>query len=45
VPLCAEVTAEDLTDRGDHLHFNTPSLHIFGARYAAAYLKLKAQSP
>ena len=45
VPLCAEVTAEDLTDRGDHLHFNTPSLHIFGARYAAAYLQLKAQSP
>ncbi len=44
VPLCAMVTAEGLNDRGDHLHFDTPSLHTFGERYAAAYLKLKAEA-
>jgi hypothetical protein len=40
VPLCAVVTAEGLKDRGDHLHFDTPSLYVFGARYAAAYGRL-----
>ena len=44
VPLCAYVTAEDLKDKGDQTHFNTPSLRIFGQRYAAAFLKLKAQT-
>jgi hypothetical protein len=45
VPLCAEATAEGLTDKGDHLHFDTPSLHVFGARYAEAYLKLQGPRP
>jgi hypothetical protein len=44
VPLCASVTAENLVDRGDHLHFDSPSLRTFGERYAAAYLKLKADA-
>jgi len=43
VPLCVSVSAEGLTDKGDHLHFDTPSLHQFGQRYAEAFLKLKAQ--
>lgn len=41
VPLCAYVTAENLTDKGDHLHFDTPSLHVLGARYAAAFMRLE----
>lgn len=40
VPLCALVTAEDLADKGDKLHFDAPSLKTFGRRYAAAYFKL-----
>jgi hypothetical protein len=43
VPLCAYVTAENLKDRGDHLHFDTPSQYLLGERYAAAYLRLKAR--
>jgi len=42
VPLCGFVTTEGLTDRGDHLHFDTASAHTLGERYAAEYLKLKA---
>jgi hypothetical protein len=45
VPLCSLVTAEDLKDRGDRLHFDTPSLHILGQRYAAAYAALVAKNP
>ena len=45
VPMCAYVTAEDLKDKGDQLHFDAPSLRVFGQRYAAAFLKLKAQTP
>jgi hypothetical protein len=48
VPNCGYVTSEGLNDRGDHLHFDTPSQHTFGERYAAEYLKLKsapAKSP
>jgi hypothetical protein len=41
VPHCALVTAEDLTDNGDKLHFDTQALKSFGQRYAAAFLKLK----
>lgn len=37
---CALATAEDLKDRGDKLHFDTPSLKILGQRYEAAYEKL-----
>jgi hypothetical protein len=34
------VSAEGLTDRGDHLHFNAESARTLGARYAAAMLEL-----
>jgi len=40
VPRTAFVSSEGLTDKGDSTHFDTRSLHEFGARYAAAYLKL-----
>ena len=36
----AFVSSEGLTDKGDSTHFDTPSLHEFGARYAAAFLRL-----
>jgi hypothetical protein len=39
-PHCACVTSEGLVSRGDELHFDTPSQHELGRRYAAAYLKL-----
>jgi hypothetical protein len=42
VPRCAMVTAENLTDRGDKLHFDAKSQRIFGKRYAAAFLSLTA---
>jgi len=44
VPCCAIVSSEGLTPNSDNLHFNSPSLRTFGARYAEAYLKLKAAS-
>ncbi len=37
----AVVSAKDLTDRGDHLHFDTPSAQELGKRYAAALKKLQ----
>jgi hypothetical protein len=43
VPNCALATAENLTDKGDKLHFDTKSLHLFGQRYAAAFLELEAK--
>jgi hypothetical protein len=33
VPLAGFATSEGLTDKGDALHFNTPSLYEFGHRY------------
>jgi len=45
VPRCTYVTTENLVDRGDRLHFDTPSQRMLGQRYAAAFLKLKAQAP
>lgn len=36
----AFVSSEGLTDKGDATHFDTRSLHEFGARYAAAFLRL-----
>jgi hypothetical protein len=42
VPNCGYVTSEGLTDRGDHLHFDTASQHTLGQRYAAEYLKLES---
>lgn len=43
VPHTALVTAEDLADKGDKLHFGSPALRTLGQRYAAAWLKLRAQ--
>ena len=43
VPNCALATAENLTDKGDKLHFDTESLHLFGQRYAAVFLALEAK--
>lgn len=37
----AVVSAKDLTDRGDHLHFDTASARELGKRYAAAMKKLE----
>ena len=34
------VSADGLTLLGDHLHFDAPSLRVFGSRYADAYVKL-----
>jgi len=36
----AFVSSEGLTHKGDEVHFDTRSLHEFGARYAAAFLTL-----
>lgn len=44
VEFTAVVSAKDLTDRGDHLHFDTASARELGKRYAAAMLKLQQQS-
>ena len=43
VPLCVEVTSEDLRDKGDSLHFDADSACRLGARYAAAFLTLQAR--
>ncbi|HEV7404441.1 MAG TPA: sialate O-acetylesterase [Chthoniobacteraceae bacterium] len=41
VPRCDFVTAEDLQHRAeDNVHFDTPSMHLYGARYADSYLKM-----
>lgn len=40
----AVVTAQDLTDGGDHLHFNTASARELGKRYAAAMKKLQEKT-
>ena len=40
VPRCAFVSAEGLVDKGDKLHFDTPSLREFGRRYARAWQAL-----
>lgn len=40
VPLCGLVKSEDLTDKGDKLHFDAASARKFGQNYAAEYLKL-----
>jgi hypothetical protein len=38
VPLCGFVSSQGLKDKGDQLHFDTPSLKEFGHRYALAWL-------
>jgi hypothetical protein len=40
VPHSAFVSSEGLTDKGDGVHFDTRSLHEFGSRYAAAFLRI-----
>jgi hypothetical protein len=40
VPLCALVSSEGLTDKGDKLHFDAASARKLGERYAAALLKI-----
>lgn len=40
IPHCAFVSSAGLVDKGDKLHFDTPSLHEFGRRYAAAWLAM-----
>jgi hypothetical protein len=42
VPKCALVSAEDLTDKGDKVHFDAAALRTFGQRYAEAFRKLSA---
>lgn len=37
---CGFVSSAGLRDKGDSVHFNTPSLHEFGRRYAYAFLAL-----
>jgi hypothetical protein len=40
VAATAFVSSEGLTDKGDHVHFDTPSVREFGRRYALAFLSL-----
>jgi peptidoglycan/xylan/chitin deacetylase (PgdA/CDA1 family) len=40
----AVVSAKDLTDKGDHLHFDTRSARELGKRYAAAMKNLEQES-
>jgi len=41
VPQTAVVSAAGLTDKGDHLHFDTPSARELGKRYATAMKQLQ----
>jgi hypothetical protein len=41
VPHAAVVSAKNLTDKGDHLHFDTPSARELGKRYAEAMKKMQ----
>ncbi|MBD0294207.1 MAG: hypothetical protein ICV84_03250 [Flavisolibacter sp.] len=41
VPNTAIVSAKDLTDKGDRLHFDTPSSRKPGKRYAEAMKRLQ----
>jgi hypothetical protein len=40
LPCCAFVRSDNLTHKGDQVHFDSPSLREFGRRYAQAYLEL-----
>ncbi len=44
VPLYGCASAAGLTDKGDSVHFDSPSLREFGRRYAAEYLGVRTQS-
>ncbi|OQP39790.1 acetylxylan esterase [Niastella yeongjuensis] len=41
VPYTAVVSAKDLTDKGDQLHFDTPSARKLGKRYADAMTQIQ----
>lgn len=41
VPLTGFVSSQGLKDKGDGIHFDTPSLKEFGRRYALAFLALE----
>ena len=41
VPNSVLVSSEDMVDRGDKIHFDSPSLRTFGERYAAAFLEMR----
>ncbi len=41
VPYTAVVSAKELTDKGDHLHFDTPSAQKLGKRYGDAMIQLQ----
>jgi hypothetical protein len=41
VPHCAFVSAEGLVDKGDKVHFDSPSFRELGRRYAAAWQRLQ----
>ena len=43
LPLCGCVSAAGLKDKGDSLHFDSPSLRAFGRRYAEVYRRLAAE--
>ena len=40
LPFMGLASAAGLTDKGDQLHFDTPSQHLFGERYFAEYCRL-----
>ena len=42
LPSFRVVKTKDLDHRGDHMHFDTPSLHELGARYFAAYRRFES---
>ncbi len=44
-PYIGFADSNDLTDKGDHLHFNAASQHLFGQRYAAVMEKLLESVP
>ena len=44
VPLYGCASAAGLPDKGDSVHFDSPSLREFGRRYAAEYLGVRTQS-
>lgn len=43
LPFFRLVTTKDLADRGDKLHYDTPSQHIFGERCFEAYCSFKKE--
>lgn len=45
IPRSAVVSSVGLKDRGDHLHFDSPSLKEFGARYFTAYEGILKKAP